>query len=60
MSRPFQICLLAFGVLILLVVGSEITFALLAITHGNRPAPTGCGSASISIRPAPVTRSPSR
>lgn len=38
MSRPFQLLLLAFGVLTFLAVGGEITYSILATTHGSTPA----------------------
>ncbi len=38
MPRSFQMLLLAFGVLALLAVGGEITYSILATTHGSTPA----------------------
>ncbi|HEY0755424.1 MAG TPA: hypothetical protein VGD98_15815 [Ktedonobacteraceae bacterium] len=37
MAKPFQFLLLAFGVVALLAVVGEITYSLLATTHGNTP-----------------------
>lgn len=38
MAKPLQFVLLAFGVLALLAVGGELTYSLLATTHGSTPA----------------------
>jgi hypothetical protein len=38
MSKPFQFLLLALGVILLLVVGGEIIYSIVATTHGSTPA----------------------
>lgn len=38
MAKPFQFVLLAFGVIALLAVGGEITYSIIATTHGSTPA----------------------
>jgi hypothetical protein len=38
MAKPFQFILLVIGVIVLLVVGGEITYSILATTHGSTPA----------------------
>jgi hypothetical protein len=38
MAKPLQFLLLAFGVIALLIVGGEITYSIIATTHGSTPA----------------------
>ena len=38
MTKPFQMFLLAFAVFALLVVGADLTFSIVATTHGRTPA----------------------
>lgn len=38
MTKPFQMLLLAFAVLALLAVGADLTYSIVATTHGRTPA----------------------
>src|SRR5579859_7675620 len=38
MTKPFQMFLLAFAVLALLTVGADLTYSIVATTHGRTPA----------------------
>src|SRR5260370_32520921 len=51
MAKPFQLLLLAVGVIVLLAVGGEIIYSIAATTHGSTPARVVQGQAG----PYPLT-----